>query len=158
MCTSVATKSHGGCMSSIWTMIGIYRLYLWPFLGASKKIERPFLIFLATICITQFPAPIPISGPSNSRYCVSGRRKLRPKKSKTTKLVNFSLIFTNTYPNQMTKPISLIRRDKAARLIVHTWVFKLLNQAAPPIRQGDLPCRRTFRHTKFNLKLHRNEF
>ncbi len=36
------------------------------------------------------------------------------------------------------KLISLIRRDKAARLIVHTWAFKLLNQAARPSYSTDL--------------------
>ncbi len=38
----------------------------------------------------------------------------------------------------MTKPIGLVRRDKAARLIVHTWDFKLLNQTARPSCSTDL--------------------
>ncbi len=32
----------------------------------------------------------------------------------------------------MTKLVVLVRCDKAARLIIHTWAFKLLNQAARP--------------------------
>ncbi len=30
----MATKNHGGCMESIWMMVGISRLLLGPFLGA----------------------------------------------------------------------------------------------------------------------------
>ncbi len=49
------------------------------------------------------------------------------------------------------KPIGLVRRDKAAWLIVYTWAFKLLNQAtrqaAPPIWPGDLQCGRALTHS-----------
>ncbi len=38
----------------------------------------------------------------------------------------------------MTKPIGLVRRDKAARLIVHTRAFKFLNQATRPSCSTDL--------------------
>ncbi len=40
MCTHVATKSHGGCMVSIWMMISICKLQLEPFLGALVPIFR----------------------------------------------------------------------------------------------------------------------
>ncbi len=38
----------------------------------------------------------------------------------------------------MTQPIGLVLSDKAARLIVHTWVFQFLNQAARPSHSTDL--------------------
>ncbi len=59
----------------------------------------------------------------------------------TMKLAGFSLMFTDFQPNRMTKPIDLIRRDKAVRLFVHMWVFKLLNQATWPSSSTDLAGR-----------------
>ncbi len=39
------------------------------------------------------------------------------------------------------KPIGLVRRDKVARLIVYTWIFKLVYQAARPSRSTNLAGR-----------------
>ncbi len=47
-------------------------------------------------------------------------------------------MFTNIQLNRVTKPIGLVRCDKAAWLIVHMWVFKLLNEAAWPSHYTDL--------------------
>ncbi len=63
------------------------------------------------------------------------------KKSKTTKSAGFFLMFIGIWPNWMTKLIGLFWRDKAARLIVHTWAFKLLNQAARLSHSTDLAGR-----------------
>ncbi len=60
----------------------------------------------------------------------SGWRKLRPKKIGDDEVDRLFFDIYRHLANQMTKPIGLIRRDKAAWLIVHTWTFKLLNQAA----------------------------
>ncbi len=63
------------------------------------------------------------------------------KSFQTTKLAGFSLMFTDIYPNWVMKPTALVRCDKATRLIIHTWVFKLFNQAAWPSRSINLAGR-----------------
>ncbi len=49
----------------------------------------------------------------------------------------------------MTKLIAFVLCDKAARLIIHTWVFKLLNQPIRPSSStnltGHLQCGRAIR-------------